>query len=220
MHAIGPMTSDAASRIPITLGGACRNAATALAVVGVLAGAEPPAIQSASGAEPVWAAQAPATVVYEGARLIAGDGGPPIEDSALVVTGGVISAAGPRYAVDTPAGATVVDVTGKTIIPALVDLHGHVGFQRGLSYEAENYTRENVVDHLHRYAYYGVGTVVSLGTDAGSLWREIRREQEAGTLGGARLFTAGRGLAAPNAGPGAAALRPSAGGVTSPEEGR
>ncbi|MCY4029273.1 MAG: hypothetical protein OXH75_23515, partial [Acidobacteria bacterium] len=151
----------------------------------------------------------PPTVVYEGARLIAGDGAEPIEDSALVVTGGVISAAGPRDAVDTPAGATVVDVAGKTIIPALVDLHGHVGFQRGLSYEAENYTRENLVDHLRRYAYHGVGTVVSLGTDAGSLWQEIRREQEAGTLGGARLFSAGRGLAAPNAGRGAAALRPS-----------
>ncbi|MCY4075112.1 MAG: PQQ-binding-like beta-propeller repeat protein [Acidobacteria bacterium] len=176
---------------------------------------------TAAGAEERPAAPPPATtIVYEGARLIAGDGAPPLEDSALVVSGGVISAVGPRDAVDIPSGAIVVDVAGMTIIPALVDLHGHVGFQRGLSYAAENYTRENVVDHLHRYAYYGVGTVVSLGTDAGSLWREIRGEQEAGTLGGARLFTAGRGLAAPNAGPGAAALRPSAGGVTSPEEGR
>ena len=160
------------------------------------------------------------TVVYDGARLIAGDGAPLIEDSALVVSGDVITAVGPRDAVEVPDGAAVVDVSGRTIIPALVDLHGHVGFQRGLSYDAANYTRENVVDHLHRYAYYGVGTVVSLGTDAGGLWREIRREQEAGTLGGARLFTAGRGLAAPNAGPGAAALRPSAGGVTNAEEGR
>ena len=220
MDATGQMTSDAVTRVPIKFGGLCRRAATTLTVVGILVGGEPPAIQPVSGVERIWAAQVTPTVVYEGARLIAGDDGPPIEDSALVVSGGVISAVGPRDTVDTPAGATVVDVAGKTIIPALVDLHGHVGFQRGLSYAAENYTRENVVDHLHRYAYYGVGTVVSLGTDAGSLWYEIRRDQEAGTLGGARLFTAGRGLAAPNAGPGAAALRPSAGGVTSPEEGR
>ena len=189
-------------------------------VLGALLGGGLPGGPAADAEERPAVAQPTTTVVYEGARLIAGDGGPPIEESALVVSGGVIRAAGPSDAVDIPSGATVVDVAGKTIIPALVDLHGHVGFQRGLSYEAENYTRENVVDHLHRYAYHGVGTAVSLGTDAGSLWREIRREQEAGTLGGARLFTAGRGLAAPNAGPGAAALRPSAGGVTSPAEGR
>ena len=65
-----------------------------------------------------------------------------------------------------------------------------------------------------------MGVIVSLGTDAGDVWSDIRRDQEAGTLGGARLFTAGRGLARPNAGPGAAALRPSAYGVTSEEEGR
>ena len=81
------------------------------------------------------------TVVYAGTRLIAGNGAAPIEDSALV-SGGVITAVGPRDAVDVPAGAMVVDATGKAIIPALVDLHGHVGFQRGLSYDVANHTRE------------------------------------------------------------------------------
>ncbi len=221
MRDMGRTTSDAAeTRIPPAASGGNRCAgAAALALAVVLGGGTLLAIESAVGVELTPAAQEQ-TVVYEGARLIAGDGAAPIEESTLVVTGGVISAAGPRGAVDIPAGAAVVDATGKTIIPALVDLHGHVGFQRGLSYDAANYTRENVLDHINRYAYHGVGTVVSLGTDAGSLWREIRREQEAGTLGGARLFTAGRGLAAPNAGPGAPALRPSAGGVTSPAEGR
>ena len=190
----------------------------ALALGAVLGGGLSAAGGAGEALRPV-AAQA-RTVVYEGARLIAGDGAAPLAESALVVTGGVISAVGPRDAVAIPAGATVVDVSGRTIMPALVDLHGHVGFQRGLTYEAANYTRENVVDHLHRYAYYGIGTVVSLGTDAGGLWQEIHRDQQAGMLGGARLFTAGRGLAAPNAGPGAAALRPSAGGVTNAEEGR
>ncbi len=158
--------------------------------------------------------------VYDGARILDGTGAPPIEAGRLVVEQGVITAVGPQNAVEAPPGAAVVDLRGRTIMPALVNLHGHVGFQRGLTYDAANYTRENVVDHLHRYAYHGVGVIVSLGTDAGGLWREIRRDQEAGTLGGARLFTAGRGLARPNAGPGAAALRPSALGVTSAEDGR
>ncbi len=172
----------------------------------------------APASEPV---AAPATgVLYEGALLIPGDASEPIEASALLVDGGVITAVGRRGELAVTQGATRVDLAGKTVIPALVNLHGHVGFQQGLTYDAANYTRDNVVDHLERYAFFGVGVIVSLGTDADELWIDIRRDQEAGTLGGAHLFTAGRGLAAPNAGPGAAALRGSALGVTSAEEGR
>ncbi len=159
-------------------------------------------------------------VLYEGARLISGDGDAPLEESAFLVEDGTITSVGRRGDVTVPAGGARVDLTGKTVIPALVSLHGHLGYQRGLSYAAENYTRDNILDHLNRYAYYGVGTIVSLGTDAGDLAFQIRADQDAGRLGGARLRTAGRGLAAPNAGPGAAALRGSAYGVTSEEDGR
>ncbi len=159
-------------------------------------------------------------VLYEGARLIPGDTSSPINAAAFLVDGGVITEVGRQGELAQGDGGARVDLTGKTVIPALVNLHGHVGFQRGLTYDAANYTRDNVVDHLERYAYCGVGVIVSLGTDAGDLWIDIRRDQAAGVLGGARLFTAGRGLAAPNAGPGAAALRGSALGVTSSEEGR
>ena len=159
-------------------------------------------------------------VVYDGARVIIGDQSDPIEVARVVVDRGVIMAVGSQNTVPLPNGAPTVDLTGKTLMPAFVNLHGHVGFQRGLSYDEANYTRDNIVDHLYRYAYHGVGVIVSLGTDTGAVWREIQNNQEAGALGGARLSTAGRGLAAPNAGPGAAALRSSAYGVTSEEEGR
>ena len=158
--------------------------------------------------------------VYHGMRVIPGDGSPPVEDAVMIVDRGLIAAVGTADEVAAPAGAATVELAGMTVIPALVNLHGHVGFQRGLTYAAENYTRENITDELRRYAYHGVGTVVSLGTDAGDLWREIQRDQQARILDGARLYTAGRGLAAPNAGPGSTALRPSAAGVTSEEEGR
>lgn len=158
------------------------------------------------------------SVLYEGFRLIAGDGGAPVEPAALLVEGGLIEAVGRRAEIERPRGATRVDLTGKTVLPALVSLHGHVGFQRGLSYAEENYTRENLVDHLERYAYHGVGTILSLGTDPGDLAFEIRAEQRNGSLDGARLLTAGRGLARPNAGPGNAAMRSSALGVTTGRE--
>ncbi len=189
------------------------GSAFAAVCIGTLAGC-------ADGAPAPTSAPVSSAVVYDGARLIDGTGMPAIEAARLVIDDGVVTEVGTRDAVESPPGAIVVDLTGTTIMPALVNLHGHVGFQRGLTYDAGNYTRENVVDHLNRYAYYGVGVIVSLGTDAGDVWSDIRRDQEAGSLGGARLFTAGRGLARPNAGPGAAALRPSAYGVTSEEEGR
>ena len=103
-------------------------------------------------------------------------------------------------------------------MPMLVSLHGHVGYQQGLGYDPANYTPATRTDHLDRYAYYGVGTILSRGTDAGSLAFEIRREQERGLLGGARLLTAGQGLGALSAGPGAEAMRGSAYGVTTEDE--
>ena len=159
-------------------------------------------------------------VAYQGATLITGGGGPPLGGGVLVVNEGVITDVGLASSVTIPEGATIVDLAGKTIMPAIVDLHGHVGYQRGLSYDVVNYTRENLIDHLNRYAYYGVGTIVSMGTDPGDLAFRIQAEQQAGTLGGARLHTAFRGFARPNAGPGAAALRPSAYGVSTEEEAR
>lgn len=149
----------------------------------------------------------PTPTILEGARLIHGDGRNVTERGAIVVHNGRIIAVGEAGKVSAPSGAARVDLSGQTVIPALVNLHGHIGFQRGTTYLAENYTRENVLDHLDRYAYFGIGTVVSMGTDAGDLPYDIQRGQVAGRLGGAFLRHAGRGFALPNAGPGAAALR-------------
>src|SRR5262249_44409276 len=67
------------------------------------------------------AAQAPAVTVFEGARLITGDGGTPIDDSAFVVEGNRITQVGRKGAVTVPAGARRVDLTGKTVMPGIVD---------------------------------------------------------------------------------------------------
>jgi imidazolonepropionase-like amidohydrolase len=90
-------------------------------------------------------------------------------------------------------------------MPALINAHGHPGFQRGLSYSRANYKRETIVDDLNRALYFGVAAVMSQGVEIGDVMHEIRAAQQAGKLGGARLMFAGRGIGAPNAGPGAAA---------------
>src|SRR5262249_25813703 len=94
------------------------------------------------------AAQTPATV-FEGARVITGDGNV-IENGSIVVEGNRIVAVGRRADVFVPAGARRVDLAGKTVMPTMTDLHGHLGFQNVAAgtMSKETFTRENLIDHL------------------------------------------------------------------------
>ena len=138
--------------------------------------------------------------VFEGARLITGDGSAPIESSAFIVENNKFSGVGKKGDLHVPAGATHVDLTGKTVMPAMVDIHSHLGFlkQSDGSMSKANFTRENVLDHLNRYAYHGFAAVISSGTDIGELPYQLREEVHPN----AALFrTVGRGLAWPGSGP-------------------
>jgi imidazolonepropionase-like amidohydrolase len=161
-------------------------------------------------------AQPAAPTLFEGARLITGDGRAPIEDSAILVENGSVVRVARRGAIALPANARRVDLAGKTIIPGLVLAHGHIGYLKGTTFAAENYTRDNLLDHLNRYLYYGVVGMMSTGTDPGELPYQIRNEPHPGAL----FRTAGRGLAAPDASTGNLAMRGVAYGVTTEEEAR
>ena len=165
-------------------------------------------------APPPPAASSP--VLFEGARLIPGDGSAPIEDSAFSVVAGKIVAVGRRGELAVP-HATRVDLTGKTVMPALVSAHMHIGFLSGNDFGPQHYTRDSIVDQLQRYAYYGLGAVFSVGTDVGPLSFEIERAQPADA---ARLLTAGRGMAAPDGGPGIPSIANTSFPITTAEEGR
>jgi imidazolonepropionase-like amidohydrolase len=132
------------------------------------------------------AAQSPATTVFEGARIIVGDGQPPIENGALVVSGNRIVQVGRAGSVKVAQGTARVSLTGKTVMPTIVDTHTHL-----------SQTREALTEDLRRRAYYGVSAAMSLGQDAGDLPFEMRAQ----TLpGAARFFTAGRGITMPEPG--------------------
>jgi imidazolonepropionase-like amidohydrolase len=138
--------------------------------------------------------------LFEGARLIAGDDNPPIENSAFLVEDRKIVKVGRKGEVEAPAGAARVDLTGKTVMPGIVDAHGHLGFldqNTGLLSKA-NFTRENYIDHLQRYAYHGVAATISTGTDMGELAYQLREED---IPNAARIRTVGLGLAWPGSGP-------------------
>jgi molybdenum ABC transporter molybdate-binding protein len=173
-------------------------------------------------------AQAPAPVrttssttatLFEGARLIVGDESAAIENSAFLVEGNSFTRVGRKGEVPLPDGASRVDLTGKTVMPAIVNAHAHLGYRKGASFVADNYTRENILDHLERFAYHGIGTVMSMGAerpDGFALRDELRAMPRPGT---ARFLTAGRGLAMPMGGP-APPLRDAPYGVSTPEEAR
>jgi imidazolonepropionase-like amidohydrolase len=136
--------------------------------------------------------QAPGITLFEGARLIAGDGREPCENCAFVIENDRFTRVGKKGEVPAPPGTARVDLTGKTVIPALVDAHSHIGYMKDLSSGPENYTRENILDHLHRFAYFGVAASQAMGSDFGELPFQIRDEVHPDA---ARFLTAGRGLA-------------------------
>ena len=141
-------------------------------------------------------------VWFEGARLIVGDGNAPIESSAFLVDGGVFTWVGRRGENQPPDGTVQVDLTGKTVIPALIDAHNHIGLTniRDGTNSKDNYTRENLIDHLERSAYHGVAVSMSLGLEHDEALAFQLREE---VIPNAALFlTSGRGIAAtPMAGP-------------------
>jgi imidazolonepropionase-like amidohydrolase len=144
-------------------------------------------------------------VVYEGARLIVGDEQPSIEDGAFVVTNGRITAVGPRGQVAAPAGATRVDLTGKTVMPAFVNAHAHFGYEKYLTAagdaRAENLTAENLQDHLEREAYYGVGSVLDGGSGALAVTQKYQADHEQGKFPPAAHLSVMGGVVPVNGGP-------------------
>ncbi|MEO8683175.1 MAG: amidohydrolase family protein, partial [Vicinamibacterales bacterium] len=134
-------------------------------------------------------AQQPASITaFTGARLIDGTERAPIDDATILVRNGRIVAVGSASGVTIPAGARRVSLAGKTVIPGLVNAHGHVGNTTGM--EQGHYSAENVARDLKTYAAYGVTTVSSLGDDqaAGIAARDRQRTP---SLDRARLFVAG-----------------------------
>jgi hypothetical protein len=138
--------------------------------------------------------------IFEGARLIVGDNFAPIENSAFILDGDKFGLVGRAGDIETPPGAQRVDLTGKTVMPNLVDLHTHLGWWNGLTHGPQNYSRENIQIQLDRFAYTGVSAVLDLGvTTAGETIYEVLAEQQA--PGRPLLRSAGHGIVPPGGGP-------------------
>ncbi len=132
-------------------------------------------------------------VVLKNFTLIDGTGRAPSAGAALVLHDGRVAWAGSAAKVKALKGAQVVDLTGRYVMPGLVNLHGHVGNVVGLTQDPKFYTRENVEKNLRTFAAYGVTSLLGLGTDQDLIFK-IRDEQRSGRPQYTRVFTAGRGF--------------------------
>ena len=135
-----------------------------------------------------------ALTLLTGVRIIDGTGRAPLENGALLIDGAKIVNLGPLDTVGPPPGCQLVDLQGKTVMPGLISAHSHLGLCQGaLGPNPAHYTRDNVRRQLEQYERCGVLAVMALGCNKDVLyaWRD---EQHQGTLGGAAIFSADRGL--------------------------
>lgn len=142
-------------------------------------------LSACSGNAPEPAPDARNVVVFEGARLIVGDG-QVIEDGVFAVRDGEFVSVDATGGAQAPAGAEIVDLSGRTVMPAIVDAHVHLST-----------TRAALIEDLEKRAYYGVGAAMSLGTDGESAPLDARDE----VIPGAGWYrSAGRGITTPEPG--------------------
>jgi imidazolonepropionase-like amidohydrolase len=143
------------------------------------------------------------TELLRDVRLIDGTGAAPREHVSLLLRNGRIEKIGETMIV--PSGVQVRELTGKTVMPGLINAHSHLGLiVDDAESSATGYTRENVTAQLKQFERYGVTTILSLGANRDLVY-ELRAEQRRGRLGGATIFTAGRGIGVPGGAPGLAA---------------
>jgi imidazolonepropionase-like amidohydrolase len=141
------------------------------------------------------------TSFFYGGRFVPGDGSPAIEEASFIVTNGKFTSIGKKGEVSPPKGSARIELTGRTVTPVFINLSAQPGMNNGAQYGTKNYNRDSMTADLSRYEYYGVMAVLTGGTDSGDLAASVRDELRQGKIKGARLYTAGRGIAAKGGGP-------------------
>ena len=139
--------------------------------------------------------------IFEGARLITGHETPPIENSAFIVQDGRFTSVGRRGEVQAPEGAARVDLTGKTVMPGIIEAHAHLGYWKDLTPSAEHFTRQQLLEDLQRFAYHGVVAVHSMGADRREIAWPFRDELRANPRPDAAMYLSAGGFAMPKGGP-------------------
>ena len=141
------------------------------------------------------------TVIIKAARLIDGNGGPPMRDGAVVVEGGRIVAVGPFAGLNFPVGTRVIDLGDSTLMPGFIDAHTHIigrvlGDPEGQHAGLQDYASFGAmlgVGNAERTLMAGFTTIRNLG--AGNFDdMALRKAINEGWVNGPRIVAAGHGL--------------------------
>lgn len=135
--------------------------------------------------------KAQSVVVLKNVNVIDGTGASARPNRTVVIEGDHIQSIATGQA--DMSGAKTVDMHGQTIMPLIINTHGHLGMVKGTSSGASNQTEDNFRHQLLRYQDYGIGAVLSMGTD-GPKFAEIREASRSGKLPGADIYSAGNGF--------------------------
>jgi imidazolonepropionase-like amidohydrolase len=141
------------------------------------------------------------TVVLHDVNLIDGSGGAPRAHTDVVIRDGRIAAI--RAASGRSIRGTVVNLSGRTVLPGLISDHSHLGLTDGKNAGAQYATTTNILRQLLQYQAYGVTSVVSLGLNQQSFY-DLQPRIHSGDLQGADMFGADRGFGVPDGAPPAA----------------
>jgi imidazolonepropionase-like amidohydrolase len=125
--------------------------------------------------------------------LIDGTGRAPVTAAALTIDEDRIGWVGPVAQLKVPSGASTVDLSGKYLLPGLIDSHVHLALVNGIAQDIKFYTRELVEQQLRLYAAYGITSVQVLGTDKDIIF-DVRAKLRHDRPDMARVFTSGQGL--------------------------
>ena len=133
------------------------------------------------------------TTILSNVTVIDGTGKPAAPNSGIVMTDGKIAWVGPMSQLKAPKGATTRDLSGKYVMPGIIDSHVHVGMMKDVTQDVKFYDRANVETDLKIYAAYGVTAVAVAGTDKDVIF-DIRNDLRKTRPTMARVFTSGQGL--------------------------
>jgi imidazolonepropionase-like amidohydrolase len=134
--------------------------------------------------------------------LIDGSGGPPVDNATALVEGGRIRAIGRAGDVEIPAGAEIIDLGERVLLPGLIDMHGHMVFSldspRTVGAQLGDSVPDQVVSavtHMRRKLRLGVTTQRNM-SEKQFVDVAVRKAIESGRIPGPRLYIATRGLRA------------------------
>ncbi len=137
--------------------------------------------------------QSAEAILLKNVSLIDGTGKPAQHNVNILLREGKISSIAKNIF---SSNAKVIDLSDKTIMPLIMNVHGHLGMAKGTTVAPENYNRSHIIKELERYQSYGVGTIVSMGTDKELIF-SLRDSSRMGKLPGAYVYTAGYGFRPP-----------------------